>query len=268
MRTAAAPPVAWPLWPLALLAGLLPLVATLLATTLSMQQGLVPACNPLWDGCTSISRAARHELPNHLFRALMLPAATLQALVWVLAGRWLVQCGAGGRGVAMVAPLGVVAGIALVTYGSFLGTEGAAYRWLRQYGTVGYFGFTCLNLLLTGRALQRLVRAGRLAMPRLLEHAMVSMAATLVLMGVGNAIVAAAFGQPLKDRVENVTEWWGALIFVLGFVALAELWRRERVTLALDAGPHRRPGLDALPGASSGRAGGAYSGPRGDEERR
>lgn len=224
---------AWPLWPLALLAGLLPLVATVVAATLSMQQGLVPSCNPFWDGCTSISRAARYELPNHLFRALMLPAATLQALVWVLAARWLLQRGAAGRGVAWIAPLGVVAGIALVVYGSFLGTEGPVYRWLRQYGTVVYFGFTCLNLLLTGNAVQALVRVGRLALPRWLEHAMVSLAVTLVLLGLGNALVAAAFGEPLKGRVENVTEWWGALIFVLGFCALAAMWWRERVVLQL-----------------------------------
>lgn len=234
---AATPPAPWPLWPLALLAGLLPLVATVLATVLSMQQGLVPACNPFWDGCTSISRAARHELPNHLFRALMLPAATLQALVWVLAARWLLLCGAAGRSVAWIAPLGVVAGVALVVYGSFLGTEGPVYRWLRQYGTVAYFGFTCLNLLLTGNAVQALVRAGRLAMPRALEHAMVALATALVLLGVGNAIVAAAFGEPLKGRVENVTEWWGALIFVLGFCALALMWRRERAVLSLGVSP-------------------------------
>jgi hypothetical protein len=200
-----------------------------------MHQGLVPTCNPFWDGCTSISRAARHDLPNHLFRALMLPAATLQAVVWLLTARWLLQCGAVGRGVAWIAPLGVVAGIALVVYGSFLGTEGPMYRWLRQYGTVAYFGFTCLNLLLTGNAVQALVRAGRLRMPRALECAMVTLATTLVLLGLGNAIVAAAFGEPLKGRVENVTEWWGALIFVLGFVALALMWRRERVVLSLSS---------------------------------
>ncbi len=230
-------PGAVALWPLALLAGLLPLVATVVATTLSMQQGLVPGCNPFWDGCTSISRAARHGLPNILFQALMLPAATLQALVWVLVARWLVQVGAGGRGVAWIAPLGVVAGIALVVYGSFLGTEGPVYRWLRQYGTVGYFGFTCLNLLLTGNAVQALVRVRRLVLPRWLEHAMVALAGTLVLLGVGNAIVAAAFGEPLKGRVENVTEWWGALIFVLGFGAIAALWWRERVALRLGVSP-------------------------------
>jgi hypothetical protein len=230
-------PGALPLWPLALVAGLLPLVATVLAASLSMQQGLVPACNPFWDGCTSISRAARYELPNILFRALMLPAATLQALVWVAVARWLVQCGAAGRGVAWIAPLGVLAGIALVVYGSFLGTEGPIYRWLRQYGTVAYFGFTCLNLLLTGNAVQALVRVRRLIMPRWLERAMVALASTLVLLGVGNAIVAAAFGEPLKGRVENVTEWWGALIFVLGFCAIAAMWWRERVVLRLGVSP-------------------------------
>ncbi|MEY3253474.1 MAG: hypothetical protein RL227_2447 [Pseudomonadota bacterium] len=230
-------PLALPLWPLALLAGLLPLVATVLAASLSMHQGLVPACNPFWDGCTSISRVARYELPNILFRALMLPAATLQALVWLAVARWLVQCGAVGRGVAWIAPLGVVAGIALVVYGSFLGTEGPIYRWLRQYGTVAYFGFTCLNLLLTGNAVQALVRVRRLALPRWLENAMVVLAGTLVLLGVGNAIVAAVFGEPLKGRVENVTEWWGALIFVLGFCAIAALWWRERVVLGLGVGP-------------------------------
>jgi Na+-transporting NADH:ubiquinone oxidoreductase subunit NqrE len=230
-------PAALPLWPMALLAGLLPLVATVLAASLSMQQGLVPACNPFWDGCTSISRAARYELPNILFRALMLPAATLQALVWVAVARWLMQCGAAGRGVAWIAPLGVVAGIALVVYGSFLGTEGLIYRWLRQYGTVAYFGFTCLNLLLTGNVVQALVRVRRLFMPRGLEHAMVALASTLVLLGVGNAIVAAAFGEPLKGRVENVTEWWGALIFVFGFCAIAAMWWRERVVLRLGVSP-------------------------------
>ncbi len=230
-------PGALPLWPVALLAGLLPLVATVLAASLSMQQGLVPACNPFWDGCTSISRAARYELPNILFRALMLPAATLQALVWVAVARWLIQCGAAGRGVAWIAPLGVVAGIALVVYGSFLGTEGPIYRWLRQYGTVAYFGFTCLNLLLTGNAVQALVRVRRLFMPRGLEHAMVALASTLVLLGLGNAIVAAAFGEPLKGRVENVTEWWGALIFVFGFCAIAAMWWRERVVLRLGVSP-------------------------------
>ncbi len=53
------PASAWPAWPLAL------------------RLGRIEACNPFVDGCVSISRAARHGLPIHIFRALLLPAAAL-----------------------------------------------------------------------------------------------------------------------------------------------------------------------------------------------
>jgi len=66
------------LWWLPLLAGALPLAGIALAFPLAVGEGQFPACNPLIDGCVSISRAARHGLPNHLFRALLLPAAVLQ----------------------------------------------------------------------------------------------------------------------------------------------------------------------------------------------
>lgn len=245
----------WPLWPLALMAGLLPLLATVLATGMSMQQGLVPACNPFVEGCTSISRAARHGLPNQLFRAIVLPAATLQALVWVLLAGWLRQAGAQTRARHWMAPLGVVAGLALVVYGSFLGSEGAIYRWLRQYGTVVYFGFTCLNLLLAGQALQQLVGQGRLRLPLRLERVFSALAVTLVLLGLANALLAATLGPQAKDRVENVTEWWGALIFVLGFAGIAALWWRERARLQLFApapSPSPAAGLLAQPHSATG----------------
>lgn len=230
------PQAGLPLWPLALLAGLLPLVATLLAWGLSVRLELVPGCNPFWDGCTSISRAARYDLPNHLFQLLMLPAATLQALVWLLAAHWLAGEQGPRAGLRALAVLGVVAALALVMYATFLGTEGRTYRLLRQYGTVMYFGFTCIAMLLLGAALQRLqgARPGRL--PPWLVHAHLAMACTLVLLGVGNAIVAALMGPVLKGRVENATEWWGALLFVLCFWALAAVWWRLRVRWSLAAG--------------------------------
>lgn len=222
-----------PLWPLALLAALLPAIAALLALWLAVRAGLVPACNPFIDGCVSISRAARHDLPNHVFRALMLPAATLQGLVWLLAARWL-RAGLGSTaGLRALAPLGLAAAVALVLYGSFLGTEGPIYRGLRQYGTVVYFGFTCLCMLLAGDAMMRLAANRRLALPRALPPALAVLAALLVALGLVNALVAALFGEALKARIENVTEWWGALVFVFGFAALAAAWWRLglRVTL-------------------------------------
>lgn len=259
-----------PLWPLALLAGLVPAVAALLALAVSVQQQWVPLCNPFVDGCTSISRAARQGLANHLFRALMLPAATLQGLVWLLAAHWLQGALGPRRGLRWMAALGVLAAAALVLYATFLGTEGAAYRLLRQYGTVLYFGNTCLCMLLLGQAVQALQvlqrqqqqqqlqlqqqrqaqtqqseepgrplqpqGPGHSPLPTWLVRSHVALACTLVALGVVNAIVAALLSPEWKARTENVTEWWGALIFVLGFCALAVMWARCGLRGALRAG--------------------------------
>jgi hypothetical protein len=225
-----------PLWPLALLAGLMPAAAALVAFALSVQMQLVPGCNPFIDGCVSISRAARHDLPNHLFRALMLPAATLQGLVWLLAAHWLRGALGPRRDLHALAALGVAAALALVLYASFLGTEGAAYRLLRQYGTVVYFGFTCLCMLLLGQGVQALARQGGSGLPRWLVRCHVALACTLVALGLGNAIVAALLSPAAKARAENLTEWWGALTFVLCFCALAAMWARCNLRLRLQSG--------------------------------
>ena len=176
---------------------MLPAAAALIAFALAVHEGLAPACNPFLDGCVSISRAARHGLPNHVFRALVLPAAVLQALAWLLqARRWPRPRAATMRGsAAVLAVLGVAAGIALVLYGSFLGTEGATYRWLRRYGIVVYFGGTCLAMLVLGRALQRLHALGALHLPRGHERALLALFGAIVLLGLGNTL-----GRPVGRR--------------------------------------------------------------------
>lgn len=217
-------PFALPLWPLPLVAGVLPALASLLAVWLSMHAGLVPACNPFVEGCTSISRAARHELPNHLFRAIVLPAATLQALTWLLVARWLRAEGEGGTRTLLL--LGLLAPVALVLYGSFLGTDGNINRLLRQYGTVVYFGFTCVAMLMTGRAIERLASRGVLHPPGGLRHALQALFGLLVALGLCNALAGWWFVDPLKDRVQNASEWWGSLVLTAVFVVLAAIWRR------------------------------------------
>jgi hypothetical protein len=213
---------------LPLVAGALPFAAAILAWAVSTHAGAVPACNPFIDGCVSISRAARQDASVAWFRALLLPAATLQALVWLLQAQALRTVGGDAvRGSARaLAVLGVVAGAALVTYGSLLGTDGEVYRFLRRYGTVAAFGGTCLAMLVVARALQRLHALGRVEVPRRHARALLVLLGAVVLLGVGNAVVGAVAGGALADRVENVTEWWGSLGLTLGFAVLASLWRR------------------------------------------
>jgi hypothetical protein len=229
---------ALPLWPLALLAGVLPAIASAAAWAIATYAGLVPACNPFIDGCVSISRAARHELPNLLFRALVLPAATLQALVWLAQAQALSALGGAAmqRSARALAVIGVAAGIALVLYGSFLGAEGQVYRWLRRYGTLVYFGGTCVAMLLLGRALQRLHADVRLHLPRAHERVLLVLLTLIVALGLGNALAGLWAGPALKDRIENATEWWGSLGLTLVFVTLASLWRRIGLRIEFSAG--------------------------------
>jgi hypothetical protein len=225
------------LWPIALLAGLLPLLATAIAFELSVRFGLIPACNPFFDGCVSISRAARHDLPNIVFRAVLIPAAVLQGACWVLCPAWLCSLGAAPERLPRALPaLGVAAAAFLVLYATFLGTEGDAYRWMRRYGVVFYFGFTCIGMLVVAGAMQRLVRKRR--GERWITNALLALCAALPLLGLVHVLVPLALpGPTVRDALQNVTEWWAGAIFTLFFLVLAWAWRATNFSahLASDA---------------------------------
>ena len=214
------------LWPLPLLAGLLPLLATVLAWSLSVREGTIPDCNPFLEGCVSISRAARHGLANVLFRGLVLPAAALQAACWMLAVPWLTQLGAPrGRWLRALPALGIAAGVALVAYGTFLGVEGEGYRTARRYAIPLYFGFTCLCMLVVARHAHR-------------ELALVC--ACLPLLGLVHLFVPLALATELqRDALENVTEWWAGAIFTAYVLALAWAWWRTDMRLRFEAEDRR-----------------------------
>lgn len=216
-----------PLWPLPLLAGLLPAAATLIALWLSISFGLVPACNPFFEGCVSVSRAARHDLPNYLFRAMVLPAAALQGITWLLCRTWLTTLGAPReRWLRHLAWIGMIAAVSLVVYGAFLGTEGRAYRWLRQYGTILYFGFTCISMLIAGDAIHRVARQCPALTRQRLDVALFALLTVMLLAGLSNKFVAPWFPADTADRIENAAEWWAAAMLSFVFVVLALLWQR------------------------------------------
>ena len=219
------------LWPLALLAGLLPAAAALVGYLLSAHLGLAPLCNPLIDGCTSISAAARHGLPNLLFRGLVLPGATLQAICWLLCTGWLrtlrVQP---DRWQRVVPALGLTAGICLVVYGSVLGVEGEAYRWLRRHAVPLYFGLTCICMLVVADQMHRHLPGGRQA--RRVARALWSVCLLLPLLGLVYVFVPLAT-QVAAGAIQDATEWWSGAIFTAFFLVLAWGWRSTGFALQL-----------------------------------
>jgi hypothetical protein len=214
------------LWWIPLLAGALPLLGIAVAFPLAVGEGQFASCNPLLEGCVSISRAARHGLPNHLFRAVLLPAAVLQAGVWLLAPAWLRAIGSPPARLSGWVPwLGLGAMTFLILYGTFLGTEGTWYRWMRRYGVIFYFGFTCILMLIVSGAVHRAAAAtGRF---RTSARVLFALCLALPLLGVLNSFAPLVIADPVAvDHFENATEWWGALVFTLFFGMIAQLWRR------------------------------------------
>jgi hypothetical protein len=221
---------ATPLWPLPFSIALLFLVAVHLAWGLSMQAGYIPTCMPYWEGCTSISRAARHGLGNHLFRLAVLPCALLHLLNWWLARTWLHEPG-GGRNVAgdAMLALGALSALALAVYATFLGTEGETYRFLRRYGVVVYFGCGYLAQLLFMHLAKR---RGRLS-PRI-GLAMLLVCLGMLLLGLANVAIGLALDDPaLRDRWENAFEWQLGLLLVAWFLLQAILWKRDGFAMVL-----------------------------------
>ncbi len=227
------------LWLLPLAAALLPLLATAIAYLLAIRLGLAPACNPFFEGCVSISRAARHELPNILFRGLMLPAAVLQGLCWLLCPAWLRSLDAPPtRWLRLLPWLGVTASACLVLYGSFLGTEGEGYRFMRRYSTAFYFGLTCIGMLIVSGEMQRLAAAGR--RQRRISHALLALCLALPLLGLVHVLVPLVLPvEAAQDALENITEWWGGAIFTVFFFVLAWAWRATGFTAQLQSDPRR-----------------------------
>jgi hypothetical protein len=221
------------LWLFPLLAGLLPLIGAAVAFPLAVAEGQFAACNPFIDGCVSISRAGRHGLPNHVFRALLLPAAVLQALVWMMSGPWLRAIGTPhARLLGWLPWLGLVAMLFLILYGTFLGTEGTWYRWMRRYGVIFYFGATAILMLIVSGAVHRAATAT--GHHRGAAVLLLGLCLTLPFLGIVNSLAPLAIADPVRlDGFENATEWWAGLVFTAFFGLIALLWRRTGYHAAL-----------------------------------
>ena len=202
---------------LALAVAIVPAVAAHLAYYLSVRDGWVPACIPYLDGCTSISRAARHGVGNTLFKAVMLPMALVSALLWREAWHWLREQRR-TPGPALRAS-GAVAAVALATYVAFLGDEGEFARWLRRYGALAYFAATYLAQI---GFVRHAWHAGRRDAPM---KSMLALCVLLLGFGLVSVWASGTLQPPAKDQVEDAVEWVLGAFFTAWFLCLAWLWK-------------------------------------------
>lgn len=216
-------PALHPAW-IALGIGVAPIIVVHTCYALSIHAGTAPACVPYIEGCTSISRAARYGLANHVFKAVMLPCAALIALFWWLAAAWLHEVDPSTRRdlrIGAMRALGVIGALFLVLYATFLGVDGDFYRWMRRYGVTVYFSFTVLA---------QLVLATLLTPGMALRRALASAGALMLCLGL--ASVPLQHLLEARDAALNALEWNYALLMSLGFVFVGLHWRRTRVQLS------------------------------------
>lgn len=209
------------LWPLPLACAVIGTVAVHAAWLLSRDAGLIPDCNPYLEGCTSISRAARHGTGNTLFKVLMLPCALLQAMHWWSTARWVEAHGIRHGAARSLRALAVVAGVALAVYVATLGTEGWLYGWMRRYGITFYFAATFLAMV----AFLGHLRASGADPP--LARAMTALALLMLVLGLASTFMPLLVADEVRmDHARDALEWQIGALFSLWFVLHAALWWR------------------------------------------
>lgn len=210
--------------------GLLPLLAVFGAYTLSLYQGVAPSCNPLLEGCTSISRAARNGDAIYLFRGLMMPLSLLLALYWLLQWHWLNQLVGQRRRHGVALWLGVTSALALILYTDYLGTGGGFYEFMRRTGIIFHFAFALLAQLL---CVQSLFSArGRLT-PGVLKAVRWQFGLVILQWLWGVVSLTVDITQPAFEyEAKNIIEWNFAWAMI-GFYAVSGWlwWGRFRLSV-------------------------------------
>ncbi len=202
---------------LPLFAGVVPIAGIAAAYWLNVEAGLLPACMPLLDGCTSISATGRMMPGSMAFRAVLLPQAALLAFLWWFSVRWLEQVSPESRAGTPILICGATGAIALVLYVTFLGTEQPFYEFMRRFGIYFYFLGTGLSQILLTLALS----------PSRLRATMLWVIGTPLVMGLINLAQKLLLAD--SNGIENSIEWASALLMQLWFVLLFVAWRRTGI---------------------------------------
>jgi len=209
---------------LPLIAALAPFVGINAAYWIGANNDVLPSCIPYLDGCTSISSTGRYPPGDRLFRAILLPQATLLAFTWYFAVLWLKSLKPLTKAGPMILVSGIVGAVALVLYVSYLASNDPFYEVMKTYGVYLYFGGTAFAQLALSLSLDRSP----------MQRAMVWVTVTPWALGIINFAQKAILGS--LNSNENRIEWIASLLMQVWFVLLWIHWRRTQLSVEVKTG--------------------------------
>ena len=220
------------LYPLAWLAALLPLATINLTFLLSASHGQVDWCIPYLHSCTSISATGREPPAYFVFKGLMIPAAVLLMLYWLLCTAWLRTLGCHHKHWrTLVVCLGLLGSSGLAFYSLMLGWIGEVYRFHRQTGVTAFFGFSFFAQLVVAWLLERCAGV-RQNFARQLGWLRIN-AGLIWLLGLAS-ILMGYISPDLYKRTDDAIAWNFTLLLCCHLLITGDLWRRTGWRLVFD----------------------------------
>lgn len=187
---------------------------------------VLPDCNPLIDGCRSISATGRQPPGSFLFRAIMLPQGIILGFVWYLSVLWLQELRpplSRSRSLSILIA-GLVNVVALIIYVTFLGTSEPIYEFMRRTGIYLAFAGGAFAQLFVALALLRTNLRG-------IAKAMLSINVLVLTIGILNLLLKEILADP--DPMENRLEWIATILLQAWFFLLFAAWRRTAASFAV-----------------------------------
>ena len=217
---------------LAIIITILPLIATNAVYLLSAYEGNVPWCNPYFDGCTTISKAARSGNSIYIYRATMIAYSVLLIWFWIYTSQWLLKLlGEVTRLSKTIMWLGIIGALFLMVYIDFLGTTGEINRFMRRYCIMIFFTFTPLaQVLLLKLHFKALSAAASDNLKRPVLNFQLYVLLIMCIIGIVSIILDVA--QLKTYQSENIVEWTFAFLLNMYFAGMVIIWRDYRYHLS------------------------------------
>jgi hypothetical protein len=225
---------------LALIITILPLLASNGAYLLSAYDDLIPWCIPYFDGCTTISRAARSGNAIFIFRAAMISYGVMLIWFWIYAQHWLdLLYGHKTKMARIILWLGIVGAVFLIVYVDFLGSTGDINRFMRRYGVMVFYTFTPLaQLLMLKQHYALLSSQPDKSTPLTSSNTTVFRYQLIILL----LMLIIAFIGTILDithhktyESENIVEWNFSFLLNMYFLGMVFIWKNYRYRFSATA---------------------------------